>query len=344
MKLRLKIIKLPKKEKHRKKRELAKKKIKKENPDDELNTETKKKRRGKFDLLEDGELDLSKVKISDLINYGGSIGKPTKAVAEKFAEGRRKNSKNKDPENQNETMEGEEETIETHEAPEETIVPAPVQEVQPAFFAPSLRLENGKFVLNKESLVVTAEDPSRLEPSGEIYESTTHVTSSSFTKRSPNEKWNAKDNLTFNKGLQMFGTDFGMIQKYLLPHKTRRHIKSKFNRDQSKDKDQIYSIINDKIPIDFSLFAQGTVPANFLIQSSPAKIESREPPTPEENVAQDEKKIFENEDENENETENETLKTTDSNNLSLLEKEKEKENSEHEISEHEKETEKRNRN
>ena len=41
----------------------------------------------------------------------------------------------------------------------------------------------------------------------------------SFTKRSKNTRWTAKETLDFFDGLKEFGTDFGMIQRKFLPER-----------------------------------------------------------------------------------------------------------------------------
>eukprot|EP00729_Bicosta_minor_P007075 gene7075-17377_t len=106
-----------------------------------------------------------------------------------------------------------------------------------ALAAPRLMLdpETGEMVLDRSSLVVRSQRVSAEERSELIVQGTMKTTYASFTKRSKNTRWTAKETLDFFDGLKEFGTDFGMIQRKFLPERDHNQLKKKFQREDKKN-------------------------------------------------------------------------------------------------------------
>ncbi|KAI9847800.1 MAG: Transcription factor TFIIIB component B [Sclerophora amabilis] len=108
--------------------------------------------------------------------------------------------------------------------------------------APTLRLVNGKMVLDEQSLQVDrhANTGNNVDTMEEIEENelTRRVTSGSWMKRAKKETWG--DDLTdlFYQGLRTFGTDFQIISG-MFPGRTRRHIKLKFTREERLNPEKV---------------------------------------------------------------------------------------------------------
>lgn len=100
---------------------------------------------------------------------------------------------------------------------------------------PQLRIVDGNIVLDEQSLVVdrqrqAAAARAEMEEVEENDFSKT-FTSASFMKREKIMQWDAVATDMFYKGLSRYGTDFETIAK-LFPHRSRRHIKLKFNAEE----------------------------------------------------------------------------------------------------------------
>lgn len=119
---------------------------------------------------------------------------------------------------------------------------------------PRMRLLNGRMVLDDTSLQIDRHANARLEQETmetvEENDFTRKVTSATLQKRTPSQAWDVAANQLFYKGLRQFGTDFEMIAS-MFPHRNRRQIKLKFNKEEKVNAAKINRIlINPKDPID----------------------------------------------------------------------------------------------
>jgi len=101
---------------------------------------------------------------------------------------------------------------------------------KPIIRAPQISYVDGKLQINKSSLEVdlAAEDEDE-------HEKADSEKKRGRRKKEKSEKWSQEETDKFYKALQIFGTDFSIIAK-LLPGRTRKQIKNKFNREE-KDPD-----------------------------------------------------------------------------------------------------------
>lgn len=105
---------------------------------------------------------------------------------------------------------------------------------------PQFRIVDGQIIVDQSSLVMDRHARAAAARAGEDIETieendfTRLITSSSFMNtsklRGPNI-WTDEETELFYRALRMFGTDFEIISK-MFPHKQRRHIKLKFNREE----------------------------------------------------------------------------------------------------------------
>ena len=93
--------------------------------------------------------------------------------------------------------------------------------------APQVKVVDGKIVVNKDSLYATRDvEEHKMDI---VTESSEKLTSSSFRKRTSNERWSLEETELFYKALSMCGTDFSMVAHFF-PKKTRAQIKNKYKR------------------------------------------------------------------------------------------------------------------
>lgn len=119
---------------------------------------------------------------------------------------------------------------------------------------PRMRVIDGQIVLDDSTLVLdrqkrAAEEGLTLE---EVEENdfTRVVTSATYMKREKAQTWDAAAEEMFYKGLRMFGTDFQTISK-MFPHRNRRQIKLKFNREEKVNPDKITkALVGERVTID----------------------------------------------------------------------------------------------
>jgi len=105
-----------------------------------------------------------------------------------------------------------------------------------------------------ESLVHTTETTFSSKVNAATYQSTR-------THASNNVRWVVDDNERFYTGLQMFGTDFGMIAMFLGGGKSRRHVKNKFSKEEKKNSDKLTWALKNRIEVDVAALQEqaGTV-------------------------------------------------------------------------------------
>jgi hypothetical protein len=202
-------------------------------------------------LGEDGEIDLTRTPIKDIIRYGGNIGKPMKKSLDKentvssyssyplstlIQDTRIKKTTSSTSDTWNKENKQEEERS------------IPLDE-----YAPQVTIDSeGNMVLNEESLTITAADSSQREEFDVVFESNTHVTSNSFTNRKPTEKWTKEETDKFYTALCQHGTDFTLIQKHF-PNRTRRQIKNKFKKEERANPQKIDDALSHRLPVGMNL-------------------------------------------------------------------------------------------
>ncbi|KAI9762348.1 MAG: E3 ubiquitin-protein ligase bre1 [Chaenotheca gracillima] len=128
--------------------------------------------------------------------------------------------------------------------------------------APTLRLVNGKMVLDEQSLQVDRHanlgtDADTMEEVEEN-ELTRRVTSGSWMKRVKKETWGEELTDLFYQALRMFGTDFQIISG-MFPGKTRRHIKLKFTREERLHPERVKeALMGPRERADLAAYSQHT--------------------------------------------------------------------------------------
>ena len=72
------------------------------------------------------------------------------------------------------------------------------------------------------------------------------ISSLSFMKRQQSEKWKPEETDKFFMALQIFGTDFSLIENIFEGKRTREQIKNKFRKEEKKNKAHIDVILSNK--------------------------------------------------------------------------------------------------
>ena len=99
--------------------------------------------------------------------------------------------------------------------------------------APQISYIDGKLKVLKESLDIYLSGDEGLEDK---------ESRRGKRRREKAEKWLPEETEKFYKALQIFGTDFSIIMK-LLPGRSRKQIKNKFNREERENSQKIDSIL-----------------------------------------------------------------------------------------------------
>ena len=124
---------------------------------------------------------------------------------------------------------------------------------------PQIRLVNGELVVDEASLQIDRQARARLNAIDmeEVIEDdfTRVITSGTYMKREKSMLWDHAATIRFYEGLAQFGTDFEMIAK-LFPHRNRRQIKLKFNKEERAHPDRVTKAMvgPKKRAIDLSTF------------------------------------------------------------------------------------------
>jgi transcription factor TFIIIB component B'' len=117
---------------------------------------------------------------------------------------------------------------------------------QPVVGGPQMRLLGDQIVLDENSLQVDRHSIARREQGviEEVVEDefTKITTCGTHMKREKAQLWDMTANEIFWKGLHMFGTDFEMIAA-MFPHRNRRQIKLKFNKEEKDNPAKIDRIL-----------------------------------------------------------------------------------------------------
>jgi len=186
-------------------------------------------------------------------------GKPTKAAKERM-ENRKKKKKSQ--------------TV-TAPAPQEKPINKEVENnsdiTATQVIAPRVQFIDGKLVLDANSLVVHVAGASSV---GQVYEqiiqdTQPHVTSASYSTRTPSEKWTTEETDIFYQALRQYGTDFSLFER-LFPNRNRRQLKNKFKKEEKEHPQRIeYALNNGRLPLDLSNYKE--------LENRPT---SSNPPTP----------------------------------------------------------------
>lgn len=110
-----------------------------------------------------------------------------------------------------------------------------------------MRIVDGKIEVDQSTLVVSqiTEEIHR----DVIHETKTHVTSGTYLKRNPSEKWTEEELDKFYKALRQCGTDFSMIAKFF-PNRNRRQIKNRFKKEEEINPSLVDKALRERLPLD----------------------------------------------------------------------------------------------
>ncbi len=115
---------------------------------------------------------------------------------------------------------------------------------------PQLRLdENGRIVLDEQSLEVTVPKPVPTYEDHEVVYETPHAVNSwTFAGRKPGERWSASDTAKFYTALRQYGAEFSLIAN-LFPNRTRKQVWSKFKKEERENKPRVDWALANRLPI-----------------------------------------------------------------------------------------------
>ncbi|CDW72041.1 myb domain-containing protein [Stylonychia lemnae] len=106
---------------------------------------------------------------------------------------------------------------------------------QPVSIIAKARLRENAIALANENREITV-----------VNSTNNKLSSLSFMKRQPAEKWKPEETKKFFMALQIFGTDFSLIEKVFNQERTREQIKNKFRKEERKNKKFIDELLNNK--------------------------------------------------------------------------------------------------
>eukprot|EP01119_Soliformovum_irregulare_P013696 TRINITY_DN366_c0_g3_i5.p1 TRINITY_DN366_c0_g3~~TRINITY_DN366_c0_g3_i5.p1 ORF type:complete len:401 (-),score=148.26 TRINITY_DN366_c0_g3_i5:86-1123(-) len=188
----------------------------------------------------DGDIDLTRATMADIIRYGGWIGKP-------MAEGT-------DP---NEHHMGDQEEItqlEREDEEEETVEQIRTEGDEEDAYAPQVTVtEDGRIIIDESSLYVDAgatnAEKRKTQNFDNInWDSGSKVNYESFRAVRGRGKWTQLETAEFFNALSQFGTDFSMIER-LFPDRSRRQIKAKFKKEEKENPAKVNNALDRRLPI-----------------------------------------------------------------------------------------------
>lgn len=119
------------------------------------------------------------------------------------------------------------------------------------FVAPQVTVVDGKIMVDESSLLIARQETD-YQNYTVIEETGRHVTSSSFMKAQPRDRWRDSETERFYILLSMLGTDFGVISKFL-PGKNRQQVKNKFKKEEKSNPHRIAEALRHRRPLDMEI-------------------------------------------------------------------------------------------
>lgn len=209
-------------------------------------------------LTEDGQIDISRATIAEIIRHGHRHGKRKKQEEMKKIEPQeeeeeeRSESEEQDTQEREEVEENSENQIENgenfgeEEEGEERDEEAEEEEEEgEEDNHPRLRMKlgpDGKIILDENSAVFTVQ-PSRVPPT--LPQRKRKIPSS-------NRRWTTEETEQFYKALCQYGTDFSTIEKIM--NRDRKQIKNKFKKEEKENPKRIEQALNAVKRIGYFLF------------------------------------------------------------------------------------------
>jgi len=114
--------------------------------------------------------------------------------------------------------------------------------------AVAVKIVNGQVVLDASSLYLDRTDHSRLSGAQVVDETDGCFVSHLYAKRRRGKRWNQADTERFYDLLRKFGTDFDSIAQCFGQRFSRADVKSKFNREDKFNPDQIDYALSHPLP------------------------------------------------------------------------------------------------
>lgn len=114
-------------------------------------------------------------------------------------------------------------------------------------FTPQLRIVDGRIEIDQSSLVIpqVTEEVQR----DIVHENRTHITSGTYLKKSPSEKWTPEEIETFYKAIRQCGTDFSLVERFF-PNRSRRQIKNRYKKEEKTNPSKIDEALRNRMPLD----------------------------------------------------------------------------------------------
>ncbi|KAJ8903508.1 hypothetical protein NDN08_004614 [Rhodosorus marinus] len=195
----------------------------------------------------------------------------------KKKEAEQQQEKGREEEQEEEEEEEEEEDDGGEDAVRDVVVPEPVagvdeeeDDLDEAVVAPQVQVgKDGKIIINEESLMVTTGQETELAkgPTIEI-DPNAYINSMTYMKRENSTKWKRKETEQFYHALRQFGTDFGMME-HLVPGRTRRQIKHKYNREAKDNPEKIAQAERNRLSLDEKVLREYENKAEAKMQDHP---------------------------------------------------------------------------
>mmetsp|Transcript_18481 Transcript_18481/g.33295 ORF Transcript_18481/g.33295 Transcript_18481/m.33295 type:complete len:209 (-) Transcript_18481:2378-3004(-) len=119
--------------------------------------------------------------------------------------------------------------------------------------APKVKIENGRLVIDREEMFEACINDAKFTGTREIVQDSGNKATQ--WKKPHGDRWSPEETEQFFTALQLFGTDFGLIAKFM-KRRARSQIKSKFKKESRLNPSAIDFAICNKISISKQAYAE----------------------------------------------------------------------------------------
>ena len=120
---------------------------------------------------------------------------------------------------------------------------------QSSQYRPEVRIVDGNIVIDDRSALVMPRQEAEHMDYSVVHEHRSYVTSRTYAKYAPSDRWSEKDTEDFYKCLQECGTDFSLME-LLFPGRTRRQLRNKFKLEERCNPERIEEALSNPVPMD----------------------------------------------------------------------------------------------
>lgn len=133
--------------------------------------------------------------------------------------------------------------------------------------APKVKIENGRLVIDREEMLEACINDQKFTGTREVIQDSGNKATQ--WKKPHGDRWSAEETEQFFTALQLFGTDFGLISKFM-KHRSRSQVKSKFKKESRINPTAIDFAICNKISLSkqaYEEFVQSLQPTSLPTDS-----------------------------------------------------------------------------